>query len=60
MTSTLHSAAELARVGVADVGRMLAAGGHLVRADLHAIGYLRMLCAMATRRGCDARLAVPC
>jgi len=34
---------------------MLAAGGHLVRAALHVIGYLRMVCTMATRRGCDAR-----
>jgi hypothetical protein len=34
---------------------MLAAGGHLVRAALHAIGYLCIVSTMAMRRGCDAR-----
>ena len=55
-----HFATELARTGVAVAGRMLAAGGHLVRAALHAIGYLCIVSTMAMRRGCDARAPVPC
>jgi hypothetical protein len=34
----------------AEAGPVLAAGGHLIRADLHAIGCLRMLWTIATRR----------
>ena len=56
MTSTVSvSPLDWAARRVAEAGRVLAAGGCLVLVDLHAIGYLRVLCTLARRPGCDVR-----
>ena len=56
VTSTVSvSPLDWAARRVAEAGRVLAAGGCLVLVDLHAIGYLRVLCTLARRPGCDVR-----